>query len=108
MADKPTTWGTRAAAREAADRLPRPYGQSGIGIEFGDLGEGISLGGIDLDTACEPGAALAPWAVKVVDLFGSYVETSPSLTGAKARGLIARRRREAQARMGEAMEARRR
>lgn len=83
MADKPHTWGTRAAAQAMADKLPRPYGQGGIGIELGDLGDGTALGGIDLDTACERGGPLAPWAAKVVDLFASYTETSPSATGAK-------------------------
>jgi hypothetical protein len=82
-ADNPRTWGTRAEVQAMAGRLPRPYGQGGIGIEFGELGDGLSIGGIDLDTCCAAGGALAPWAADVVALFASYTETSPSGTGAK-------------------------
>ena len=82
-ADAPSTWGTRAQAMAMAERLPRAAGQGGIGIELGDLGDGVSLGGIDLDTCCTAGGPLEPWAAEVVELFASYTETSPSLTGAK-------------------------
>ncbi len=82
-ADTPRTWGTRAQAEAMAERLPRLHGQGGVGIELGELGGGVSLGGVDLNSCCGPGGPLATWAVEVVHLLQSYAETSPSLTGAK-------------------------
>jgi len=82
-ADKPGTWGTRAAAANRADRLPKPHGSGGIGIELGDMGGGTVLGGIDLDTCRDAAGTLAPWALAVIDRLASYAETSPSGTGCK-------------------------
>ena len=48
-ADDPRTWGARSEAEARARQLVNGQG-GGIGIEFGDLGDGTALGGIDLDT----------------------------------------------------------
>lgn len=81
--DEPQTWGTRQAAEALAARLPKPHGTGGIGIVLGVF-EKLAIGGIDLDTCRNPETGdLAPWAQDVVDRFGAYAETSPSLTGVK-------------------------
>ncbi|WP_426958335.1 DUF927 domain-containing protein [Muricoccus radiodurans] len=83
MADKPSTWGTRAAAEACAAKLPRPFGDGGIGLELGDHG-GLAAGGIDLDTCRDPQTGdLAAWARSVMQRFGTYAEVSPSGTGVK-------------------------
>ncbi len=82
-ADKPATWGSRAAAAAKAADLPCPLGIGGVGIELGDLGDGRVLAGVDLDTCRDDAGAFAPWALEVVDRFASYTEVSPSGTGAK-------------------------
>ena len=83
-ADNPRTWGTRDEAEARAATLPRPFREGGIGIELGEFGNlGIAIGGIDLDTCCQLGGPLEPWASEVVERFASYTETSPSGTGAK-------------------------
>src|ERR1700733_14829981 len=50
LADDPRTWGTRAAAETRAGRLPKPFSDGGVGIEFGELDDRISIGGVDLDS----------------------------------------------------------
>lgn len=82
-ADKPRTWGTRAACERRAALLPQPYGIGGVGIELGDMGDGRTLGGIDLDTCRDAAGTLQPWAAAVIDRLGSYAEVSPSGTGIK-------------------------
>jgi len=82
-ADDAATWGTRHAAEARAARLPKPFGLGGVGIELGDTGDGMSLGGIDLDSCRSDDGAFAPWAAQVMERFGSYAEVSPSGTGAK-------------------------
>ena len=82
-ADDARTWGNRDAAERRAALLPKPYGLGGVGIELGDLGDGLSLGGIDLDSCRSDDGALAPWAVDVVERCSSYTEVSPSQTGCK-------------------------
>lgn len=81
-ADDHRTWGTLAEAGARADKLPFPYGMGGVGVQLGDLNNGQSVGGLDLDT-CRDNGMLAPWALGVVERFGSYTETSPSATGVK-------------------------
>jgi predicted P-loop ATPase len=81
-ANDPRTWGTLAEAAKRADKLPCPYKMGGVGVELGDLGNGLAIGGVDLDTCLSEGT-LAPWAGEVVERFGSYTETSPSGTGVK-------------------------
>src|SRR3954470_603862 len=46
-ADALKTWGTRAQAEAQAAKLPKPYGAGGVGIEFYNLDDGRSYGGID-------------------------------------------------------------
>jgi putative DNA primase/helicase len=83
-ADAPATWGTRPQAEAMAARLPKPHGIGGVGIEFPPLGNGRSLGGVDLDTCRNPATGtLEPWAHEIADCFSSYTEISPSGTGAK-------------------------
>jgi predicted P-loop ATPase len=81
-ADDPSTWGTRQEAEAAVPRIVNGLG-GGIGLELGDLGNGIAVGGIDLDSCRIADEALAPWAAEVMQRFGSYTEISPSGTGAK-------------------------
>jgi hypothetical protein len=81
-ADDPGTWGTRAEAETRARRMVMRHG-GGIGIELGDLRDGTSLGGIDLDTGRREDGAFEPWARDIIDRFASYTEISPSGTGAK-------------------------
>lgn len=83
-ADDPATWGTRPDAERRAQRLPKPYGIGGVGIEFTGLGDGRNLAGLDLDScrAADTGA-LESWAEDTIADFDSYVEISPSGTGAK-------------------------
>lgn len=83
-ADDPRTWGTRAAAEARAGRLPKPFGIGGVGIEFGELADGICLGGVDFDSCMNAEGVLEPWAVEVLERLDSYAEVSPSRTGCKA------------------------
>jgi len=87
-ADKSATWGTRVQAEVRAGKLAKPHGLGGIGLELGDLGDGRIMGGIDLDTCCDSGGTIQPWAVEVIDRLASYTEVSPSGTGAKVFFLI--------------------
>jgi len=80
-ADDPSTWSTRSAAEAKARNLANGE-DGGIGIELGDLGDGTSLGGIDLDT-CLFGGMFEQWAMDIIQRLGSYAEVSPSGTGAK-------------------------
>jgi hypothetical protein len=84
-ADKPHTWGNRPAAEKRAIMLPKPFGIGGVGLEFTSLGDGRSLAGIDLD-ACRDvdSGKLEAWSEDVIAGIDSYVEVSPSQTGAKA------------------------
>ncbi len=82
-ADDPHTWGTRAAAEACAVTLPKPYGEGGIGIELGDLGNGYYLAGADLDTCRAADGTIAPWAAEVLARLRSYSEVSPSKGGVK-------------------------
>ena len=68
--------------RAASQHLVNGEG-GGIGIELGDLGDGISLGGIDLDTCRREDGTFETWAREIIDRFASYTEISPSNTGAK-------------------------
>ena len=81
--DKPRTWGARRACERRAALLPLPYGMGGTGLVLGDMGDGRTLGGIDLDSCRDAAGTLAPWAQAVIDRLASYTETSPSGTGVK-------------------------
>ena len=64
-ADDPRTWGTRSAAELRASYLVNGEG-GGIGIELGDLSDGISLGGIDLDTCRREDGTFETWAREII------------------------------------------
>ena len=81
-ADDPRTWNTRSAAESRARNIVNGRG-GGIGIELGDLGNGLSLGGVDLDTCYNENGEMEAWAVSVIERLASYTEISPSETGAK-------------------------
>lgn len=72
------TWATRAACETARERI----GADGVGIILGDLGNGYTLAGLDLDSCITDGTT-APWAESILTAFGTYAETSPSGTGCK-------------------------
>ncbi len=84
-ADNPATWGTRAEALAAAKRLPPSPGlKGGIGIMLGDLGQGWTLAGVDLDSCLDPATGeFAAWAADVINRLDGYAETSPSGRGVK-------------------------
>lgn len=77
-------WLTRADAEALYEKMPNPLLLGGLGIEFCDLDDGRSVGGIDLD-ACRNAATghLEDWAGDLIDAFDSYAEVSPSGTGVK-------------------------
>jgi predicted P-loop ATPase len=81
-ANDSATWGSRSSAEIWAQKNVNGQG-GGIGIELGDLGNGTSLGGVDLDSCRDPNGTWAPWARKVIERFQSYTEVSPSASGAK-------------------------
>ena len=84
-ADNPHTWASRESARVCADRLPKPYGIGGVGLQLADLGDGRSIGGIDLDSCREKETGkIEHWAQEIIDHFQTYTEVSPSGTGAKS------------------------
>jgi hypothetical protein len=79
----PKDWTTRWVA----DNFSREFldGQAGgLGITLGAIGDGIFLGGIDLDSALDEHRVLAPWAARILDAIGTYAEVSPSGRGLKA------------------------
>ena len=82
QSDDPATWGTKQAAQHCAQRIANSLG-GGAGIMLGDLGEGWAIGGVDLDTCRDADGNFLPWALAVVQRFGTYGEVSPSGTGAK-------------------------
>jgi hypothetical protein len=82
-ADDPSTWGSRAQAEARAAQLPKSHGIGGVGIQLGDLGDGRSIGGIDLDTCRDESGKLAAWASEIIDRLGTYAEVSRSGRGAK-------------------------
>lgn len=83
-ADDPTTWGTRESAARRAAKLPKPYGLGGVGLELGPMGDGSSIGGLDLDSCRDPASGLIDaWAQEIIAKYFSYTEISPSQTGVK-------------------------
>jgi primase-polymerase (primpol)-like protein len=51
---------------------------------FTGIGDGLHLGGVDLDTCRNPqSGATEPWAQAIIERLGSYAEVSPSATGHK-------------------------
>jgi hypothetical protein len=86
-ADDPATWLTRREAERIARGIINGSG-GGIGIELGDIGADLHLGGLDLDS-CLAAGALADWAARILETVDSYAETSPSGTGIKVYFYIA-------------------
>ena len=82
-ADAPGTWSTRTRAEQRADRLPKPYGSGGVGIEFTVLEDGRATAGVDLDMCLDAEGRIEPWAAGVIERLDSYAEVSPSGTGIK-------------------------
>jgi putative DNA primase/helicase len=79
QSNNPQTWITRREA-EACWQKMHCEGQDaagGVGLFQGDLGNGYSLMGIDLDR-CYANGDTAPWAIEVICRFDSYAEVSPS------------------------------
>jgi hypothetical protein len=89
-ANDPATWGTRREAEDAAQRNGIATGaEGGVGAQLGDLGDGFSLAGVDLDACRDPATeTLADWALMVLGLLKSYCEGSPSGTGVKVYFLV--------------------
>ena len=81
-AGDPSTWRTLAEAELSVPQLVNGLG-GGVGIEFGDLGDGRAIGGIDYDTCRGADGTLELWASESIARFGSYTEISPSGTGVK-------------------------
>ncbi|MBA2713607.1 MAG: hypothetical protein H0U55_08670, partial [Rubrobacteraceae bacterium] len=73
--DDPATWGTLAAAEEAA----RKNGHDGIGFVFTARDP---FCGVDLDSCVDPKTQeIEPWATEITEELDSYAEFSPSGTG---------------------------
>lgn len=80
--DDAETWATRQDAEEIARRIGNGAG-GGVGIVLGETGDGLALGGIDLDSCRAPDDTIEDWAFEVIKRFKSYTEISPSGTGVK-------------------------
>lgn len=75
----PATWGTLSEAEAFAQENR----VAGVGIVLGN-GPGPALAGVDLDACRDPSTGeIAPWAQRIVDMFATYTEVSPSGTGVK-------------------------
>ncbi len=81
--DDPTTWGTRAEAEALAAKLPKPFGEGGVGIVLGEVEGSPTLGGTDGDSCLGEEGEIADWALEVRERMNSYTEVSPSGTGEK-------------------------
>ncbi|GLK54338.1 hypothetical protein JOD31_001505 [Methylopila capsulata] len=92
--DDPATWGTREAAERRATMLLNGGRTGGIGVMLGDVGGGLYLCGVDLDS-CLDGDTLAPWATDVVERFRTRAEISPSGRGLKLYFVVTSADREA-------------
>jgi putative DNA primase/helicase len=81
-ADNPSTWTTRAAAETCAAQIKNGRG-GGVGIELGDLGTDVHIGGLDLDSCLDETQTCAAWAQAIIATTPTYGEISPSGTGLK-------------------------
>ena len=75
------TWAPFATIAAALHRVPGLF--DGLGVVLGDLGDGLHLGGIDLDSCLDGDGALAEWAKPFVAVLQTYGEISPSGSGLK-------------------------
>jgi hypothetical protein len=87
----PTTWLPLDTAQAVAHGIADEFGLGGgVGLVLGALDDGACLIGIDLDSCRNrQNGDLESWAEEVIRRFGSYAETSPSLTGVKVFALVA-------------------
>jgi hypothetical protein len=76
----PKNWGSHAFCTAARARSPGAW--DGEGIVLGDMGNGETLVGLDLD-ACLFDGALASWAEPYLTTLDTYAEVSPSGRGLK-------------------------
>jgi hypothetical protein len=87
------SWITRREAEACWRRMQREDRDAvgGVGLFLGDLGNGYSLMGIDLDRCLDARGEPAQWARQVMERnrFDSYAEVSPSGHGVKLFFLIA-------------------
>jgi hypothetical protein len=91
QSNNPRTWTTRTEASECWQSMQRadPDVVGGVGLFQGDLGDGHSLMGIDLDGCLNAESETTPWATEIIRRFDTYAEVSPSGTGVKLFFLIA-------------------
>lgn len=82
-ADDRSTWAVREEAEAAVPRIVNGLG-GGIGLELGEIANGVSIGGIDFDTCRSPDGQIEPWAADAIRRFATYTEISPSSTGVKS------------------------
>jgi predicted P-loop ATPase len=88
QSDNPKTWISRGAADRVAPVIINGA-RGGVGIWLGNLGDGMVLIGIDLDTCRDSKTTIIePWALDIIERVNSYTEVSPSDTGCKIYGLI--------------------
>lgn len=78
----PNTWATYADAQAAAQGDST---MAGVGIMLGDLGDGRTLCGVDLDD-CIVGGAVVEKAAEIIRSIPTYWETSPGGFGVKGFG----------------------
>jgi hypothetical protein len=55
----PTTWSTRDQAAQCRDDLSLPCGEGCIGIVLTEIGDGMAVVGIDLDTCIDDEGLIA-------------------------------------------------
>jgi putative DNA primase/helicase len=83
-ADDPSTWRSRTEAESVAAQIVNGLG-GGVGIELGDLGGDLYLGGVYLDSCVDlEQKCLTGWAEEILDAMPTYAEVSPSGKGVKA------------------------
>ncbi len=80
-ATDPRTWTDHDAATKSMTARPTLF--SGLGIVLGDLGNGETLAGLDLDTCLDEEGDIAGWAKPYLRALPTYAEVSPSGTGLK-------------------------
>jgi putative DNA primase/helicase len=78
----PKTWAPFADIAGIVRLQPTLW--DGIGVTFGDLGDGEYLGGIDLDSCLDAEGKIADWARPLVEALPTYREVSPSAGGLKS------------------------
>jgi hypothetical protein len=90
QSNNPRTWITRRQAEGCWQKMQRedPDAVGGVGLFQGDLGDGHSLMGIDLDRCLNADGDVTS-GMEIIRRFDTYAEVSPSGTGVKLFFLIA-------------------